>query len=672
MKCLSTWLALTSICMFGCGKKDKAKPTAAASSSPSQAVAESRQRDDDPPKSTLKDCIEYLPDGLTSAVGFRPGELAKTEMGKGVLKQLGMITGVLEKVGIPLDSIEHVWVGSKGGDMVLCARTRNTLDARSVKVELDRKASRRVEGLDLLPISASSRNAICLPDARTILVGRIATVEAALRGGQSAARRGYNTNGLAAPFWFAGDRKSAEAHLTGGSVPFVELESAAVLAIRAFGVGVNFGDKVDLALAMEFGSNGSAKAAEQSLNRYFEEKKNSPDSGSQGGEGGGSRGRGPRGGSSTGKVDPPPTKEGGLAGLLSGGPYEQRRGVRGASKGSGGSKPGGDDGGAQPGSSGADDGGGRSRSRGDSDQSKGSKKGDSDDDEATQSRYGPAGLKAEDVKAEIQTPEVDGSTLRFTLHYNVQIVPFNAILLQSLGGLLKGDGTFRGTLDSIGSGYNELASRTSNKVGGLKRVDNSPVAYSYGWMCELLPHLGYQDIYDRLDYRKSWVESPSTLLQAGKTITEFLDPADRQTRWKGYPFDNLALSHFVGMSGVEDGRSVVAAELPRSDPRAGVFGYDRIASLEEIKDGTTQTIMMVGAGQLKGLWIQGGGASIRGARAPLFDDLTGFGNKSVAGGGTLAVMADGSVREISSNVDPKVFNAMCTIAGQEKVDLPTK
>jgi len=123
------------------------------------------------------------------------------------------------------------------------------------------------------------------------------------------------------------------------------------------------------------------------------------------------------------------------------------------------------------------------------------------------------------------------------------------------------------------------------------------------------------------------------------------------------------------MSGVEDARNVVAAKLPRSDPRAGIFGYDEVARPAQITDGTSHTIMMVGTGAMANPWLLGGGGTIRGAREPLFDKTSGLGTKGLSGGGTLAVMADGSVRHITSKVDPRVFKALCTIHGAESVDL---
>ena len=79
--------------------------------------------------------------------------------------------------------------------------------------------------------------------------------------------------------------------------------------------------------------------------------------------------------------------------------------------------------------------------------------------------------------------------------------------------------------------------------------------------------------------------------------------------------------------------------------------------------------MMVGAGVLSNPWLFGGGGTIRGAREPLFDKTSGLGTKGLSGGGTIVVMADGSVRHVSGNVDPRVFKAMCTIHGADSVDL---
>lgn len=203
--------------------------------------------------------------------------------------------------------------------------------------------------------------------------------------------------------------------------------------------------------------------------------------------------------------------------------------------------------------------------------------------------------------------------------------------------------------------------------GAIPVNGEETVIFYHSWQTQLLPYLGYEDLYQKFRFEQPWTENPNLALTQ-TVIPQFLNPADGREHWKGYPFNGSALTHFVGMSGVEDKRNVVAATLPRSDVRAGVFGYDRIAGSEEITDGLSQTIMILGSGEMAGPWAQGGGATIRGAREPYFDELTGFGSRGLSRPGTLAVFADGSVREVSADISPEVFRAMCTIHGAETVD----
>ncbi len=224
-------------------------------------------------------------------------------------------------------------------------------------------------------------------------------------------------------------------------------------------------------------------------------------------------------------------------------------------------------------------------------------------------------------------------------------------------------------IGKLPTGVQEWYSRPGDKLTGIRRVNaTDPPMAQFSWQTGLLPFLGHQNVYERFNFQVKLTENPN--IQVGATlIPEFLNPLDDHQRWRGYPFDGIALTHFVGISGVEDARNVVAAKLPRSDPRAGVFGYDEVARPDDITDGKSQTIMVAGAGELANPWVFGGGATIRGVREPIFDKTSGFGTKGIAGGGTVVMMADGSVRQISPNVDPRVFKAMCTIRGAESVDL---
>jgi hypothetical protein len=198
--------------------------------------------------------------------------------------------------------------------------------------------------------------------------------------------------------------------------------------------------------------------------------------------------------------------------------------------------------------------------------------------------------------------------------------------------------------------------------------DDDMIFDQFSWMVDLLPHLGHEALYAKFRFDTPWRRDPNLQLCV-EVIPQFLNPADDRRRWKGYPYHNVALTHYVGMAGIEDRRNVVAGELPRSDPRAGVFGYREVARPEEITDGLAQTIMILGSGELAGPWVQGGGATVRGAREPYFDDITGFGTRGMAPKGVITMFADGSVRHVSANIDPKIFRAMCTIHGADNVDL---
>lgn len=209
----------------------------------------------------------------------------------------------------------------------------------------------------------------------------------------------------------------------------------------------------------------------------------------------------------------------------------------------------------------------------------------------------------------------------------------------------------------------------SGRRTGIQRAGDSEVPYGhFSWMTQLLPFIGHQKEYDQINFSQALSDRQNIVVGA-TVIPAFLNPLDDRKAWKGYPFQGLALTHFAGMAGVEDARNVVAATLPRDDPRAGVFGYDEVARPQQITDGTANTIMVVGTGALANPWILGGGSTIRGAREPYFDQVSGLGTRNLPQPGTIAVMADGSVRFISASVDPQVFRAMCTTHGSDSVDL---
>lgn len=125
------------------------------------------------------------------------------------------------------------------------------------------------------------------------------------------------------------------------------------------------------------------------------------------------------------------------------------------------------------------------------------------------------------------------------------------------------------------------------------------------------------------------------------------------------------LTHYTGVAGVGED----AAFLPRDDPKAGVFGPDWKTRLEDIKDGLSTTLLVVETVTENGPWTAGGRATVRGlepSRTPYLGRHGQFGSRH-QGAVTNAVFVDASVRCLGARIDPKVFEALATIAGGEEV-----
>ncbi|GAB6165874.1 hypothetical protein JCM19992_18740 [Thermostilla marina] len=175
------------------------------------------------------------------------------------------------------------------------------------------------------------------------------------------------------------------------------------------------------------------------------------------------------------------------------------------------------------------------------------------------------------------------------------------------------------------------------------------------WLALMLPYMGHLDWSEQLQPGYSW-NSVQNRPIARRELPEVINPVfGRTTALPPYPD-----THYVGVTGVGEG----AGMLPADDPKAGVFSFVRRTRLEDIGDGASNTIAVLGAAANRGPWASGGTATARSlTKPPYVDGPDGFGSGQP--GGMLALMADGSVRFVRRDVDDRVLEQLATINGGE-------
>lgn len=147
--------------------------------------------------------------------------------------------------------------------------------------------------------------------------------------------------------------------------------------------------------------------------------------------------------------------------------------------------------------------------------------------------------------------------------------------------------------------------------------------------------------------------SPANDRFVRRSLPELLNPALPQKADENrYP-----ATHYVGVAGV----GADAPTLPVNHPRAGVFGVDRPTRREDIKDGTANTLAVAAVTGRLGAWAAGGAGTVRPfTQEPYINGPDGFG--SPEGQGLPVLMADGRVRLLSPDTDPRLIRRMAAMS----------
>jgi hypothetical protein len=171
----------------------------------------------------------------------------------------------------------------------------------------------------------------------------------------------------------------------------------------------------------------------------------------------------------------------------------------------------------------------------------------------------------------------------------------------------------------------------------------------HSWQTALLPFIEENYLFDRIDFSKPWDDEANEEV-FGTIVEPYLSPPATTLRSE----TNHAVSHFAGNANVFD-----PTRLRRATGEIMPLSY------QSFRDGTSKTFL---AGEAEGAYRPWGDpGNTRDPAVGVKQGPNSYGRPGMEG--TLLIMADGSVRSISSDVDPEVFKAMGTPAGGETIPL---
>lgn len=173
------------------------------------------------------------------------------------------------------------------------------------------------------------------------------------------------------------------------------------------------------------------------------------------------------------------------------------------------------------------------------------------------------------------------------------------------------------------------------------------------WLASLLPYVELGPLYNQMDQKSAWDQGANEAISQ-TPLTVFVHP----TMTGQAP----AMSNYVGIAGL----GAEGPTLDAKNPKAGAFAYEKKRGFRDVADGLSNTAFVAETNR-GAPWMQGGESTIRPlTQQPYIGGPDGIGGISV--GGANVGMGDGSVRFISDKVDPKVMEALSTIAGGEPND----
>ena len=192
------------------------------------------------------------------------------------------------------------------------------------------------------------------------------------------------------------------------------------------------------------------------------------------------------------------------------------------------------------------------------------------------------------------------------------------------------------------------------------------------FLADLLPYLGQGTIRSQVNADNAWYDESNRT--AGESwVPEFLVPYYSPNSWRAYDprggTNSYGGTNYAGLAGLGLDAARLDPTAKANTNRVGMTGYDWSSTPEEVTDGLSNTIYMVqlppGSSRP---WIAGGGSTLVGVDTSVKNPLADFVHQPPSGkAGTHILMGDGSVRFLSADASPELFQGLVTRAGGESL-----
>lgn len=195
----------------------------------------------------------------------------------------------------------------------------------------------------------------------------------------------------------------------------------------------------------------------------------------------------------------------------------------------------------------------------------------------------------------------------------------------------------------------------------LRNPDGSlmyPGGVQIAWSALLLPYVEQVPLHQMIDFGKGY-DSPENAAAAAEIVPIYMCPSVPRSA-----------THVYGRAVIDYGGIYGERITGRNDPPKGTMLYTRAISIADIRDGTSNTLVVSEDSAWRdGQWING--LNIFDQAYPI-NQAPSFENdiRSEHPGGAFGLFCDGSVRFLHETMDSKTLAAICTRELGEVVQMP--